>query len=304
VVTRPSVTSSVVVVNKGDVRVIRTLDALGTLEDPRLIEVVIVDASDGALDHLRIDNPDFKWVSYRHPAGKARTIAEQRNVGVQQSVGDVVIFLDANCVPDSGWLAALLDPIESGVADVVVGAAASRGGASVHDGPDAAGHVDEVPKEWANMNVAYRREVFDRVGPFDEVLGYAEDVDFAWRALDAGTTVLVAPTAVVEHDWGGASENFPRAFRYGVARVRLLRKHTSRRRRLLREDRYVLAYAAFLACVPFTFFFPWYLLLLLYPLAKNRHHSPFETVAYHLTYGAGALTELLHIPVTKGQRRH
>ena len=36
------------------------------------------------------------------------------------------------------------------------------------------------------MNMAIHRSVFTTVGTFDEDIGYAEDIDFCWRALDAG----------------------------------------------------------------------------------------------------------------------
>jgi len=293
--------ASVVVVNKDDAGIANTLRALEGLDDARVFEVIVVDASEGRLEAVRSAFPRVHWIDYAHPTGKPRTIAEQRNLGVERSTGGIVVFLDANCVPAEGWLDFLLAPIASGAEEIVVGSAVSAGGPSVHD-TDKPMRPGTYLDECANMNVAYRRTVFDRVGYFDERLDFAEDVDFAWRAIDAGLRLCYEPRAVVSHDWGNASENFPRAFRYGVARVRLLRKHRSRLRRLAGSDRYVLAYALYLALLPIAVFFPAYLLVLAYPLMKNRRHKPFETVAYHLTYGAGALSEFLHIPVTKGQR--
>lgn len=47
---------------------------------------------------------------------------------------------------------------------------------------------------------AYRREVFDRIGVFDQDLGsYCEDVDLNWRARLAGYDCVYAPRAVVYH---------------------------------------------------------------------------------------------------------
>jgi len=47
---------------------------------------------------------------------------------------------------------------------------------------------------------AYRRELFDAVGLFDESLGsYCEDVDLNWRARLAGFDCVYAPRAIVYH---------------------------------------------------------------------------------------------------------
>jgi GT2 family glycosyltransferase len=47
---------------------------------------------------------------------------------------------------------------------------------------------------------AYRRDLFDRVGLFEERFGsYLEDVDLSWRARLAGFGCVFVPTAVVYH---------------------------------------------------------------------------------------------------------
>lgn len=295
--------ASIVVVNKDDERVADTLQALTALDDASLKEIVVVDASQGRLDGIRRRFPSVQWVDYTHPEGKARTIAEQRNEGIRSTSGDIVVFLDASCVPSEGWLSSLVAPIECGREQIVVGAIVSSGGGSIHDAT-VTGDQGKARylAECANMNIAFRRDLFDRVGYFDESLGFAEDVDFAWRANDAGCRIFFEPRAAISHDWGNAREDLPRAFRYGVARVRLHRKHPSRWRNLYRSELYISVYAVYLLTLPLAIVFPAYLLLLLYPLAKNRRNRPFALLAYQMTYALGALSEVMHIPVTKGQR--
>lgn len=152
------------------------------------------------------------------------------------------------------------------------------------------------------MNVAFRREVFECVGRFDEELGFAEDVDFAWRARAAGFAIYYEPAALVRHDWGGPREDFPRAFRYGVGRTRLYRKHRGRREQLLRSDLYISVYAVYTLLLPVSIFLPWYLLLLAIPLFQHRRAKPFETVSYRLVYSLGVWSEVFGVPVLKGQR--
>jgi len=289
--------ASIVLVNKGDAAIARTLAALSRIESSHLGEIVVVDASKRALETIRQSFPLVTWIDYENDTKKTRTIAEQRNVGIASSSGDVVVFLDANCIPSSGWLERLIAPIVTEGEQIVVGRITSPGGVSIHDAASPQGGRDAAYlEECANMNVAYRRDVLAQLGGFDEQLGFAEDVDFAWRARDAGHRIRFEPAAEVVHDWGTAQAELTRAFRYGVARVRLYRKHTSRLGNLVRSDRYITAYALYVLASPVALVYPPYMLLLLYPIIKNRGHRPLLTVAYHLLYALGVISELFYVP--------
>jgi GT2 family glycosyltransferase len=301
---RPATTVSVVIVNKGDPGIARTLDAFRAHESPLLGEIVVVDASQGALDEIRRAFPWVKWISYENVTRKSRTIAEQRNVGVANSEGDVVVFLDANCVPGPHWLERLAAPILAGTESIVVGRITSPSGATIHDMVgNQGGHDGSYLEQCANMNVAYRRDVIERLGGFDEQLGFAEDIDFAWRARDAGLRIRFEPSAEVVHDWGTFGQDLSRAFRYGVARVRLYRKHTARIANLVRSDLYITIYVLYVLASPIALVFPAYLLALLIPALKNREHQPILTVAYHLVYALGVLSELFHVPTFRRPNR-
>lgn len=298
-------TISIVIVNKGDAKLADTLRGVSSISRPLKPEVVVVDSSSGRLDWLRRRYPDVKWIDYVHPRGKSRTIAEQRNVGVTESTGEIIVFIDASCVPADGWLEELMKPIEEDGESIVVGGVASRADeGSIHDvGRQHGGSVDGYLTECANMNVAISRTVLDAVGSFDEVLGFAEDVDFAWRAVDAGFAIRYAPVAKVAHEWGSFSQEMERALRYGIGRVRLYRKHRRRRRNLLGFDFFIVAYALYVLLLPLALLFPAYLLLLAIPVARNRRSRPIQTTAYHLVYGFGVASEFLHIPVSRSQAR-
>ena len=138
-----------------------------------------------------------------------------------------------------------------------MGRVASSGDDSIHDvGKGQGGLTPTYLEECSNMTTAVDRKVFTTVGMFNEELGYAEDVDFSWRVRDAGIRILLNPRAVVRHDWGSLREDLPRAFRYGVGRVRLYRLHRSRRGALLKGDLYITVYAAFTLSLPIAIVFP------------------------------------------------
>lgn len=295
---------SIIVVNRDDPRVARTLDALATYAESEAVEVIVVDASQGRLESIREGHPWVTWIDFTSSSGHRRTIAEQRNTGIHGSSGQTVVFLDANCVPREGWLDALVGPVASNGESIVAGAVISEGRATVHDRDDPYDlQADGYLTECATINVAIARSVFATVGEFDEALGFAEDVDFAWRAVDQGYRIYYARSARVSHEWDGKSGDFERAFRYGVGRVRLFRKHPSRLRRLTSLDVNALVYPLFLIGLPIAAVFPCYLLLVTIPLVKNRKNHPVATVIYGLAYGGGVLSELVHLPVMKYQRR-
>lgn len=299
----PGVRASIVIVNRNDRRVAETMTALRQVVSND-VEIVCVDASGGALDDLAEEFDFVRWIPFEDPARRPRTIAAQRNVGIRESRGDAVVFLDASCEPEKGWLEHLIDPLVHGDEEIVAGRVEASSAGSIHEVSGRQGGSDPAYlPECSAMNLAVARSVFDRLGGFDEELGYAEDVDFAWRANDAGTRILYVPEAVVRHDWGHSSEDLPRAFRYGVARVRLYRKHPRRWRQLLGTDRYIALYGAYLIALVLSPLLPEVLLALPYLAWRHRGDRPVYGVLYQLTYAAGAWSELLHLRVTRGQRR-
>ncbi|MEJ2866560.1 glycosyltransferase [Actinomycetospora sp. OC33-EN08] len=278
---------SVVIVSKDEPALAGTLAAL--VSDPEL-DVVVVDASAGRLDGIRDGFPAVRWFAYTPPPGVRTSIAHQRNVGVAVARGDVVVFTDAGCVPQPGWLARLVAPILAGEDTVACGPAVGTD-VDLYGGVAQRGtgrYVDDAP----TINLAFRRTAWEEVGGFDERFAYGSDVDFTWRLAAAGHRARNVPDAVVTHDWGGARRQLRRAHAYGRARVRLYGKHRDRLRGVLRRDPVPVAYALFLVGLPLALRWPAYVVLLAVPLLRNRSRRPLLTVADHLAYGAGVLREL------------
>src|SRR6185312_10432624 len=75
------------------------------------------------------------------------------------------------------------------------------------------------------ISVGIRRTVFDRVGVFDTSFAFGQDVDFFWRATDAGFRIYYHPEVKISHDWGSPKEQLGRAYQYGKARAHLFKKH-------------------------------------------------------------------------------
>jgi glycosyltransferase involved in cell wall biosynthesis len=176
----------------------------------------------GYLEGLAAADPRVRPLRPR-AAGKARAV----NAALARAAGAVLAFTDDDCEVPTTWLgrATAVLAAEPG-AGIVFGALA----AAPHD-PRAA-HVPVflpprrrrlrgrfAPAHWsgAGANMAVRRAVFERVGPFDGRIGpggcfrSGDDRDLAYRALRAGFAVVQDPDNVVVH-WGA------RAIASGAAR--------------------------------------------------------------------------------------
>jgi len=77
-----------------------------------------------------------------------------------------------------------------------------------------------------------RRRMIDDIGPLDEgFFMYYEDVDWCYRARQAGWRVVTVRDARVEHDLGGSAQRVPAAEtarRAASSRLRFYEKHYSR----------------------------------------------------------------------------
>jgi GT2 family glycosyltransferase len=257
-------------------------------------EIVVVDASEGRLDHIRRRHVgEARWLQFKPPPKLRVCIPHQRNVGVRSARGEIIVFTDAGCRPEGAWLDRLISPLRRGEHVAAGLTLATPGSTGLYDRGARHALQARFLTECSTINLAFRREVFDAVGGFDEGFAYGSDIDFSWRLTDAGYRIRGVPDAVVRHDWGGWRRQVRRSYVYGKARTRLYRKHRDRLRHVLRDNPMVVAYPLFLLGLPLTFLFPVYPALLLIPAWRNRRDGAARVVVDHVVYGAGILVELL-----------
>ena len=228
------------------------------------------------------------------PVGVRISIPHQRNAGVAAARGDLIVFIDAGCLPAADWLNRLVAAIDEHGEHVAAGVAVAPLETHSHyqlevERVRTSTYLAEAP----TLNLAFTRAAFDAVGGFDERFEYGSDTDFSWRLVDHGFRIRSVPEAVVEHDWGTARRQFRRAFLYGRARARLYQKHATRRERIWRQDPVVVVYPLFLLGLPLTAVLPLYPLLLLVPVWRARRYGAASVLADHLAYGAGVLSVIV-----------
>jgi GT2 family glycosyltransferase len=180
------------------------LDCLEALR-PQLgddVEVVVADSSDDGTDRLVRERAP--WARLLHSELRLAPGAA-RNRGVAAASGELIAFLDADCVPAPDWIARLREAQEEH--GPVVGGAVDNGNEESWAGwvyyfcefapwmpGQAAGPMGEIP----TCCLSVRRSVLDRVGPFREQ-GYCSDTAFHWRLARLGLHAHFDPRARVAH---------------------------------------------------------------------------------------------------------
>ncbi len=196
------------------------------------LEVIVVD--DGSHDGTGGVVAGFPGVRYLRQENAGPAAA--RNRGARAARGEWVAFTDSDCVPEPAWLTCLMAGFDEGVAGVggTYGIAnpGSRLARLVHAEIRTrhARFGDEVDF-LGSFNVAYRREVFEAAGGFDESFRMAsgEDNDLAYRLHDMGYVLRFRGDAVVAHHHPTGLWPYLRTQRWhGYWRMKLYRKHPKR----------------------------------------------------------------------------
>jgi GT2 family glycosyltransferase len=154
------------------------------------------------------------------------TRGEGRNFGAYKATGDVVAFIDADCIANSFWIQELIEGMKD--ADVVAGESV-RLGYHAFSNLERVGILHNgVDVTYPSCNLAYSKKAFEAINGFDPSFKEAEEVELNFRAVDAGFKLVYHPEAKVYHRVRESIRGFiKQSFWYGFGRKEITLKHGS-----------------------------------------------------------------------------
>jgi len=201
------------------------------------LEVLVVDgmSTDGTREKVQA------WLALypnlRLLDNPGRIVPTGLNAGLREARGEVIIRVDGHCEIAPDYVRRCVELLERtgadnvggvqrAVSDTWVGRAIALATSSAFGVGGARFHYAREPG-WADTVYlgAYRREVFERIGGFDEELVRNQDDEFNFRLLQAGGRIWLDPCIrVVYYSRPTLRRLWRQYFEYGLYKVRVMQK--------------------------------------------------------------------------------
>ncbi len=175
------------------------------------LEVIVVDGSsnDGTQDKVKDYCQKYPFIKLMQNIKKI--VSTALNIGIREANGQIIIRMDAHNIYDSKYISQCVYYLQTCEADNVGGiwitlpgrnsimgesialalsSSFGVGNAHYRIGASKPKYVDTVPFG------CYRREVFDKIGFFDEELVRNQDDEFNSRLIKSGGKILLVPNIV------------------------------------------------------------------------------------------------------------
>jgi len=229
---------SIIIPTKNNADILeKCLESIRNLDYPRdEVEVIVVDghSTDGTVEIA-------ERYGCRVVYEDVGTIGGARNIGVEHSRGDYIVFTDADCVVDRDWLKNLIrefkderiasvggpnitpedDTEFAKCVGVVLGFLSKPGARYAFN----TGKVIEIYHN-PTCNSAYRKTVFQEVGGFNPKLITCDDEELDYRIRKRGYRILFTPYARVYHYRRPTWKRFAKmAWSYGIGRGQVIKLH-------------------------------------------------------------------------------
>lgn len=234
--------SVIIPVRDQPVDIVECLQSLANLDYPQdRLEIVVVD--DGSASRISEVVAAFNVTVIR--LEKSQGAAACRNMGVEKAHGDVLAFIDADCVADKNWLREIVPFFETEGMGAVGGFVDSyykklnldryeQVSSSLNLGGRLIFQNDRESNFYVpSCNMLVSRQAFLAVGGFKGGMRVGEDVDFCWRMRDqGGYTLLYVPLGRIAHKHRNQLlKMLRRRNDYGTSEGVLYQSHRDKRKR-------------------------------------------------------------------------
>lgn len=138
---------------------------------------------------------------------KGITPGKARNQGAEKAKGEILLFLDDDCQVGESWLKENLKALKDHEVGAVGGMILGKSKKYFARCLDFANFsLSQIPlgeeRVVSSTSLGVRREIFEAIGGFDEVLEIKEDTDLCYRLIQRGYKCVYQPKIKVFHDHG------------------------------------------------------------------------------------------------------
>ncbi|MGB5529100.1 MAG: glycosyltransferase family 2 protein, partial [Ignavibacteriaceae bacterium] len=205
-----------------------------------LLEIIIVDGNsqDNTLSIIRDYQQYHPCIKIKENPG--RKTSQSLNIGIKASIGEIVVILGAHTTLDRDFISYNNKYLNEKNVKVTGGTQINIGSnyvqkaiAMAMENPFGMG---SAPYRWSKKEqfldtvvyAAYRRELFDEIGYFEENFSMGDDAELNWRIRKAGYKILFNPNIKsYYHPRKTIPKFIQQMFRYGILRVNMFKRHTS-----------------------------------------------------------------------------
>jgi cellulose synthase/poly-beta-1,6-N-acetylglucosamine synthase-like glycosyltransferase len=206
----------------------KTLKSLLNQDYEGKYEIIVVDSSTDKTPEIVSKFP-VKLIRQK-PKGPAAA----RNLGVRKAKGEIVVFIDSDCIAPRNWLRNLLKPFSDKTIVAVSGTYRTKNKESIiarfagyeiehrHERMKKLETIDFV----GGFNCAYRKDVFLKFGGFDTKFIQSEDGELSYKIAKKGHKIKFNPSAYVYHYHPDSLTKFlKQKFWHAYWRVLVYKKH-------------------------------------------------------------------------------
>jgi len=190
------------------------LNSIKDCEIDKKAEVLVVDADSTDLTRCCVKGFNFPRVINVGKVSKGKA----RNIGIKESHGNVIAFLDSDTEVLPGWYESLEKSMKT--CDIVAGYSPDPSRKDIGRVPIL---INGCDISYPTCNIAYKREIFEKIKTgFVEIQRIPEDCEFHYRCIKAGYIIDYNPRMKVFHHQKFSRFGFSKqAFWNGEARYEL-----------------------------------------------------------------------------------